>query len=272
MEAGVIAMTRIVLGFLMALFVMHPARAAGADHSPWNDLLQRHVVELRGGQATQVNYAGLRRDHAQLAGYLTATSAVARAEFDRWPAQDQLAFLINAYNAWTVELVLTGDPDLSSIRDLGSLLQSPWKKRFIPLLGESRSLDDIEHSLIRGSGRYREPRVHFAVNCASVGCPALRREAYVAARLDAQLEDATRQFLGDRSRNSVSGNRLQVSSIFKWYREDFEGGWHGARSLAAFLALYGDALALDTTQRQQLAQGATEIEFLDYDWRLNRVP
>ena len=265
-------MTRIVLGLLMTLFIVHPVRAAAVDPSQWNELLQRHVVELRGGQATQVNYAGLRRDRAQLTRYLAATSAVSRAEFDRWPAPEQLAFLINSYNAWTVELVLTGDPDLSSIRDLGSLLQSPWKKRFIPLLGETQSLDDIEHGLIRGSGRYREPRAHFAVNCASIGCPALRREAYVAARLDAQLEDATRQFLGDRSRNRVSANRLQVSSIFKWYREDFEGGWRGTRSLGAFLALYGDALGLDETQRKRLAMGEMGIEFLDYDWRLNRVP
>jgi hypothetical protein len=272
MEARVIVMHRIVLALLLVLFVMPTARAAGVDHSPWNELLQRHVVELRGGQATQVNYAGLRREHAQLTRYLAATSAVSRADFDRWAAPDQLAFLINAYNAWTVKLVLTGDPDLSSIRDLGSLLQSPWKKRFIPLLGETRSLDDIEHGLIRGSGRYREPRVHFAVNCASIGCPALRREAYVAAQLEAQLEDATRQFLGDRSRNHASGGRLQVSSIFKWYREDFESGWRRARNLGEFLALYGDALALDTTQRQKLAQGGTAIDFLDYDWRLNRAP
>ena len=111
--------------------------------------------------------------------YLAATSAVSRAEFDRWVPADQLAFLVNAYNAWTVQLVLQGYPKIASIRDLGSLLQSPWKKRFVPLLGETRSLDEIEHSLIRGSGRYREPRAHFALNCASVGCPALRPEAYV---------------------------------------------------------------------------------------------
>jgi hypothetical protein len=266
------AMPRIALTFLLVLLTAHPARAAAFDHGPWKELLQSHVVELRGGQATQVDYAGIRRDGSQLARYLAATSAVSRAEFDRWPAPEQLAFLINAYNAWTVELIVRADPKIASIRDLGSLLQSPWKKRFIPLLGETRSLDEIEHELIRGSGRYREPRIHFAVNCASVGCPALRREPYVAARLDSQLEDATRQFIGDRTRNRVSGESLQVSSIFKWYREDFETGWRDARRLGAFLALYGAALGLDEAQRRRLVAGDMSISFLDYDWRLNRVP
>jgi hypothetical protein len=266
------AMLRIALTVLLALLAAQPARAAAFDHGPWDALLQRHVVELRGGQATQVDYAGIGRDRTQLARYLAATSAVSRAEFDHWPAPEQLAFLINAYNAWTVELIVRAGPKIDSIRDLGSLLQSPWKKRFVPLLGETRSLDDIEHQLIRGSGRYQEPRIHFAVNCASVGCPALRREAYVAARLDAQLEEATRLFLADRTRNRASGESLQVSSIFKWYREDFEAGWRGARNLDAFLASYGDALGLDAARRQQLARGEIEIEFLDYDWRLNRVP
>jgi hypothetical protein len=252
--------------FLLALSSAH---AAVIDHGPWQQLLQRHVVELRDGQATQVDYAGMRRDRALLATYLAATSGVSQAEFDRWAKDDQLAFLINAYNAWTVRLIVDADPGLSSIRDLGSLLQSPWKKRFIPLLGETRSLDDIEHGLIRGSGRYGDPRIHFAVNCASIGCPALSAEAYVGARLDAQLERATRLFLADRTRNRPVPAGLEVSSIFRWYREDFEAGWGGARGLGAFLALYGDALALDAEHRRQLAAGQIRISFLDYDWRLN---
>lgn len=263
---------RIVLVLCLAVFAALPAQAGAFDHGPWNDLLQRHVLVLRSGQATQVDYAGMAEDRVRLTHYLDATSAVSRAQFDRWSASDQLAFLINAYNAWTVNLVLQGYPAIGSIRDLGSLLQSPWKKRFIPLLGSTRSLDDIEHSLIRGSGRYREPRAHFALNCASIGCPALRPEAYVGAQLDTQLESATRRFLSDRSRNRFAGDRLDVSSIFRWYREDFETGWRGANSLAEFLSLYGDALGLDAPQRQKLALDGFAIEFLDYDWRLNRTP
>jgi hypothetical protein len=263
---------KIVLIPVLAVFAALPARAEAFDHGPWNDLLRRHVLVQRAGQATQVDYAGIAHDHAQFKKYLAATSAVSRAQFDRWSTSDQLAFLINAYNAWTVDLVLQGYPKIASIRDLGSLIQSPWNKRFVPLLGSTRSLDDIEHSLIRGSGRYREPRAHFALNCASISCPALRPEAYVGAQLDTQLESATRRFLSDRSRNRFAGDRLEVSSIFRWYREDFEVGWRGAKSLGAFLALYGEVLGLDVAQRQRLAQDGFAIEFLDYDWRLNRAP
>jgi hypothetical protein len=251
------------------LLVLPTTHAAVLDHSLWQQLLQKHVVELRGGQATQVDYAGMRCDRVQLATYLKAASTVSQAEFDRWSRDDQLAFLINAYNAWTVQLIVEADPGLKSIRDLGSLLQSPWKKRFIPLLGETRSLDDIEHGIIRGSGRYGDPRIHFAVNCASIGCPALIADAYVGARLDVQLERATRLFLSDRTRNRAGTAGLEVSSIFRWYGEDFEAGWRGARSLGAFLALYGEALGLDVEQRRRLAAGQMRISFLDYDWRLN---
>lgn len=260
-------MTALLL--LPGLMLSLPAQAAQFDHSAWDGLLEKHVTSMRGGQATQVDYAGLKTERAALKKYLASTSGVARADFDKWSTSAQLAFLINSYNAWTVELVLTGYPGLNSIKGLGSFLQSPWKKNFIPLLGETRSLDDIEHGLIRGSGRYNDPRIHFAVNCASIGCPALRPQAYVAQRLDAQLDDATRKFLSDRTRNRIDGNRLKVSRIFKWYRTDFEKGWRSADSLGRFLALYRDALGLDAEAATRLSSGAIEIDFLDYDWQLN---
>jgi hypothetical protein len=177
--------------------------------------------------------------------------------------------LINAYNAWTVELILTQYPGLESIKDLGSLFKSPWGKKFIPLLGEKRSLDDIEHNLIRGSGRYNDPRIHFAVNCASIGCPALKNQAYREDILEKQLEEATALFLSDKSRNRLSDGELQISSIFKWYREDFERGWRGAATLPQFLALYKDSLGLGNAGTGKLAAGNFAIRFLDYDWKLN---
>lgn len=183
------------------------AQAAGL-HDEWDGLLKQHVVSLPGGHATAVDYQGMARDKARLKAYLARLAQVQRAEFDRWPTATQLAFLINAYNAGTVDLVLSGYPTISSIKDLGSLFSSPWKKRFLPLLGKERTLDEIEHELIRGSGRYRDPRVHFAVNCASIGCPALRGEVYDSARLDAQLEDQARRFLSDRSRNRLEAGAL----------------------------------------------------------------
>ncbi len=241
------------------------------DHQLWQQLLQRTVVLIDEGRATQVDYDALARSRVQLKDYLNQLSAVTPATFDSWGTSAQLAFLINAYNAWTVELILTRYPDLESIKDLGSLFRSPWKQRFIPLLGETRSLDDLEHGLIRGSGRYQEPRIHFAVNCASIGCPALRHEAYVGDTLDAQLEDATVRFLKDRSRNRLHEGALEVSSIFKWYKEDFTTGWRGHRSLVAFLAAYGEALGLSEPQRQALLDKRLDIEYLDYDWALNKI-
>lgn len=260
---------RLVQSFLLFAAVILSSHAAAFDHAGWDALLKKHVVVLRSGQATQVDYAGFKTDRAALTQYLSATSGVARPDFDKWSKPEQLAFLLNAYNAWTVDLILSAYPDVTSIKDLGSLLQSPWKKRFIHLLGETRSLDDIEHGLIRGSGRYHEPRVHFAANCASIGCPALRPEAYVAERLDGQLEDATQKFLSDRSRNRPEGDALKVSSIFKWYRGDFEQGWRGANSLGGFLALYREAIGLNAESANRLAAGKMDIEFLPYDWRLN---
>lgn len=243
--------------------------AAQFDHREWDNLLSDNVLSLDGGKKTEVDYKGMAEDEEKLDAYLSALAGVSRVQFDTWDKEDQLAFLINAYNSWTVKLILTGYPGLESIKDLGSLFQSPWKKKFIPLLDEQRSLDDIEHNLIRKSGRYNEPRIHFAVNCASIGCPALKNRAYNGANLDAQLEEATRLFLLDRTRNRLEEDRLQVSSIFKWYREDFGKGWKGTNSLKDFLALYHDSLGLNQQQTEAVIAGTITIGFLDYDWRLN---
>jgi Protein of unknown function, DUF547 len=259
--------------FLIGVSLIFALGHAHAQVDPatakWDGLLKSHVVTLRKGQATQVNYAAFAGQRAVLKDYLDFTGAVTRASFDAWPKADQLAFLINVYNARTVELILTAYPKLASIKDLGSVFQSPWKKKGAPLLGEPRSLDDIEHGLIRGSGRYNDPRIHFAVNCASIGCPALKAEAFVGKQLEAQLEEAAAAFLSDRTRNRLEQNTLKVSSIFKWYREDFEKGWRNARSLEQFLALYATPLGLDADATARLRAGTIKLEFLDYDWRLN---
>lgn len=245
------------------------AHACAFDHSPWDGLLQKNVIVHDGGKATTVDYRAMAAERTILTGYLEQLAEVSLTQFDAWPKDEQLAFLINGYNAWTIDLILTRYPELQSIKDLGSLFQSPWKKKFLFLLGEKRSLDDLEHGLIRGSGRYNDPRIHFAVNCASIGCPALKNQAYRTEILEEQLEEATMLFLSDKSRNRMSGGKLQVSSIFKWYREDFAAGWRGATSLAQFLALYKDSLGLGETKAGELSNGNLTIVFLDYDWRLN---
>lgn len=236
----------------------------------WNELLTAHVTTNDGGKSTYVDYAGMRQDQDKLQQYLNQLSAVSRAEFDAFSRDEQLAFLINAYNAFTIELILTEWPEIDSIRDIGSFWQSPWKREFIPLLGEDVSLDQIEHEWIRGWDRYQEPRIHFAVNCASIGCPALRTEAYTGERLSEQLEQQAALFLSDQSRNRLENQEtLLLSKIFDWYREDFTDGNMGYQRLEDFLVDYKDALNMNEAGVQRLAAGEMEIDFLDYDWRLN---
>ena len=139
------------------------------------------------------------------------------------------------------------------------------------LFGQRYTLDNVEHDMIRGWGRYNNPLIHFAVNCASIGCPALRNEAYISERLQAQLEEQTRLFLMDRSRNYLEGRTLYLSSIFRWYPEDFEQGWMGFDSVEQFVSAYASALGLSADDVQQLEAGQIRIRHLRYDWSLNDV-
>ncbi|HRY15412.1 MAG: DUF547 domain-containing protein [Candidatus Competibacteraceae bacterium] len=260
-----------LLAILTLMLMSSAVFAFDHRHTDWEALLKRHVVLITQGNASQVDYAGFKTDQTALQQYLDALSAVSEADYRRWSKPQQLAFLINAYNAFTIELILTRYPDLKSIKDLGSILQSPWKKTFFTLLGQERSLDEVEHGMIRAPGVFNEPRIHAAVNCASIGCPMLRNEAFVADRLDQQLEDSMRRFLADRSRNrfDAARNTLSVSKIFDWYQGDFEKGYQGFTSLDATFARYADALG-DTPQAQAaIRQGGLKIQYLDYDWALN---
>jgi hypothetical protein len=203
------------------------------------------------------------QDRAALKSYLAALSAVPESEFRSWTRAPQMAFLINAYNAFTVEKVLTRYPDIRSIWDFGKIFGNPFKDRFFTLLGRQASLDVIEHELLRPV--YKDARVHYAVNCASIGCPMLREEAYVAARLDAQLDEQTARFLSDRSRNRLGGGRLEVSKIFDWFKEDFE-------PRERYFLRHAELLADDPQHLKLIADGKAPLVFLDYDWSLNDVP
>ena len=260
---------------LVGLFLITPsvvsAETFDHEHGVWNLLLKEHVRWTPDHTATEVDYAQLKSNRVPLDRYLDQLSAVSRVEFDGFNRDRQLAFLINAYNAFTVQLILTEYPDLKSIKDLGSFFSSPWKKKFFRLLGESQSLDGIEHGLIRGSGRYNEPLIHFVVNCASIGCPALLDEAYIAEKLDQQLLESTRSFLKDRSRNRFNADigTLDVSSLFDWYAEDFARGWRGYDSLQDFFRTHADWMTDDPVAASRLLAEPLKIEFLDYDWKLN---
>jgi Protein of unknown function, DUF547 len=260
--------------FAAAAFAVAPAAIGQAfdhGHAAWSALLKKHVLPLRGGQESQVRYAGFAADRAALKAFLDTLSAVGEPAYAAFSKAQQQAFLVNAYNAFTVELILTRYPKLESIKDLGSLLQSPWKPKWIPLLGSKVSLDDIEHQMLRKRGRFDDPRVHFGVNCASIGCPALREEGFVAERLDAQLDEQMLRFMSDRSRNrwNAQRGRLEVSKIFDWFGDDFRQGHRGIATLPAFMARFADVLADAGADRERIRGQAVDIAFLDYDWRLN---
>jgi hypothetical protein len=248
-----------------------PARALDQAYPALDALLKKHVAWDANGVTSVVAYKGLAADRAELRRVLDELSAVQREQYDAFRRDEKLAFLINAYNAFTLELVLTRYPDLKSIKELGTKAQSPWKRKFFRLLGEERQLDAIEHDMVRAPGVFDEARIHFAMVGASVGCPGLRPEAFTAARLETQLEDSTRRFLRDRSRNRYNPRvgRLEVSKIFEWYRADFERGPRGAATREAFLSRYADLLADDPKDQQLVREGKAPIAYLDYDWSLN---
>ena len=256
---------------LAALACATPALAYDATYKAWDDLLHRHVRILPGGNASRVDYAGLAREHAALKAVLDDFQSLPRAQFDRLPKPEQEAFLINAYNAFTVEKILTRYPDLKSIRDFGTVFGNPWKDRFFTLFGAPANLDEIEHGMLRKDGVYDEPRIHFAVVCASIGCPMLRNEAFVAPRLDDQLEDGMRRFLSDASRNRYDAGtgKLAVSRIFDWYGKDFERGHRGFTSVKATLARYADLLAATPADQARVRAQQADLTFLEYDWALN---
>jgi hypothetical protein len=235
---------------IIAAFFFWAGQALAFDHSPWDRLLRKNVVVLEEGRSSRVVYGAI--DRAALQAYLKMLSGISEAEFKSWPRNEQIAFLINAYNAFAVEKILTRYPDIRSIWDFGKFFGNPFKDEFFSLLGRKSSLDAIEHGMLRK--QYRERRVHYALNCASVSCPMLREEAYVAARLDGQLEDQTVRFLSDRSRNRFRDGRLEVSKIFDWFSEDFE-------PLPEYFRRYAGVLGY--------AGGEVPISFLDYDWSLN---
>jgi len=261
-----------VSGALLILWL--PATSLGAanrfdhSHALWESLLVEYVTWTEDGHASVVRYSDLGQD-PRLTEYLATLSDVTIEEFRAWSRQRQLAFLINTYNAYTVALVSSRYP-VDSIRDIGGW-SSPWTYDFIPLFGTKVSLDHIEHGLIRGKGDYPgydDYRIHFAVNCASIGCPALRPEAYTFDRLEDQLRDAEQRFLSDRSRNRYEPGRgvLIVSPIFEWYAEDFEEEFGTVenyfRSKIRFLT---DRFGNETRS----SASTLSVEFGTYDWQLN---
>lgn len=246
-------MVRRIVTLLLASSAMAHAACIPLDpaHAAWTAVLERYVDD------TGVDYAALEREgQPALDAYLRTLSGACAADYERWSQAERIAFWLNAYNAFTVKLILDHYP-IASIRKIGFLPGAAFRERFIPmpgLKGGVISLDDIENDTLRRA--FREPRIHFALVCASRSCPALRREAYRGADLDRQLDDQARGFLGDASKNRVdrAAQRLDLSSIFKWFRGDFDAA---AGSVPAYVARYVDGVS------------GYDVTFLDYDWSLN---
>jgi len=245
--------------------------AQGFDHqyAAWDSMVRKHVKWLPDNKQSRVDYAGFAKERTELKKVLDTLSAVPKSEFDGWSREQRMAFLINAYNAFTVEVILTKWPDLKSIKELGLFNRGPWKNEFFTLLGAKRHLDWIEHEELRP--KYAEPRVHGAVNCASIGCPALRPEAFTAGKLEAQLEDGMLRFMGDRTRNRVADGKVQVSMIFKWFKEDFEKGQKGFARVEDVFARYAAQLTDKPDEQAALKAKTLPVDHLEYDWSLNTL-
>lgn len=226
--------------------------APAVDNGIYADLLGKYVY--RG----QVDYDGFKKEESRLDAYLKILETVDPAKLDR---DDQFAFYTNVYNAWTVKLILSRYPDLKSIKDLGSVFKSPWKKKIVRIEGRVLTLDNVEHDILRP--RFNDPRVHFAINCAAHSCPPLRSEPYEGSRLDEQLNDATRAFINDPQRTYLEGNTLYVSKIFDWFGEDFSD------DPLSFVAEYAEG---DLKERLESKKNKIRVKYMDYDWTLNNRP
>ncbi|MDP5081888.1 MAG: DUF547 domain-containing protein [Winogradskyella sp.] len=210
------------------------------DHALFNDLLQKHV-----SNAGNVNYIGFKNDSNTLQRYIELLKTYQPS--DSWTKNDKLAYWINAYNALTIDLVIRNYP-LKSIKDI----KDPWDQRLWQFGEKWLNLNAIEHEILR---KMDEPRIHFAIVCASISCPKLENEAFTAAKLEDQLTNATMVFLMDKSKNELSEDTIKISKIFKWFKSDFEQGG----SLIDFLNEYSDITISEKAKKS----------FTDYNWDLN---
>jgi len=225
-------------------------------HALWNEVLAEHVYST--GPRSEVDYKAIKKDPSSLQAYLEIIQKVSTSQYDSFSNNEKLAFLINAYNALTVKLIIDHYP-VSSIKKIGGWFSKPWKQEFFTLFGAIRHLDYIEHEVIRKE--FNEPRIHFALVCAAKGCPALSTNAYRANWLEAQFEEAAKSFLNDTTRNRFDANegRFYLSKIFSWFGEDF-------------VKKYGSVLAYAAPRIKGApinAEDGYQVSYLSYDWTLN---
>jgi hypothetical protein len=216
------------------------ADVKSVSHSKWNELLQKHV-----SKNGTVNYKGFQKDSKELKVYLTELSTNVPAK--SWSKNAILAYWINAYNAYTVQLILDNYPT-KSIKNISD----PWGKKFFSLGNKKYSLEEIEHEILR---KMDEPRIHFAINCASFSCPNLLNEAYTETKLHQQLVTVSKSFINDKTKNSITANKIEISKIFDWFAGDFKR----KGSIIDFLNQYSIVKI----------SSKAKITYKDYNWSLN---
>ncbi len=217
-----------------------------------------------------VNYQQLQTNRQQLDAFNASVGAVTPQTYSSWTEKEKIAFLINAYNAFTLQSIIDQNPIKKSIRDIPGV----WKGKKWLIAGERKTLDDIEHRTLRQD--FNEPRIHVALVCAAMSCPILRNEPYTAAELDTQLEEQMRKFIRSSQgfRIEKGEGRVYLSAIFKWYGKDWqpsyivEDKFTGTRSQRAVLHFLSKYLL--PSSRQYLEQDGYKISYLNYDWSLNR--
>lgn len=210
------------------------------NHDKWDSLLKKYVDE-----SGNVDYRNLKNDLDQLNKYLDYLAKKPIA--NNATKEQRLAYYINLYNAGTVQLILENYP-LESIKDIFR----PWGKDWVMIGNDEYSLGEIEHDMLR---KMNEPRIHFAINCASFSCPKLLNEAFIASKMEEQLEKATSSFINDPTKNNITASSVGLSKIFKWYKGDFTE----KNSLIDYINKYSD---------NEISKDS-EIDYLTYDWRLN---
>ena len=230
-------------------------KAEPINHDAWDEILTDYARPADDG-VNRVDYNGIKSKAAsELKAYLIALQSVTISEY---PRDEQFAYWVNLYNAATVQVILDNYP-LESIRDIGLLGQGPWKDKILKVEGRKLSLDDIEHGILRPL--WKDVRIHYAVNCAAIGCPNLALKAYRASTLEAMLDDAARAYINHpRGFTKVKG-KLVASNIFEWYQSD----WGKDADVLTHARKYanGDVAAM--------LSSAKTIDGYDYDWALNDI-
>jgi uncharacterized protein DUF547 len=244
----------------LSWFLFQASLTAAFDFSDWDALVKKHVktTTIDGVTLNAIAYKELKADPAfkkVVDGLKTASLG------DLKTKEEKLSFWINTYNVLAAKVVVDNYP-VKSIRDVGSIFKKVWKRPAGAVAGEVRTLNDVEHEILRKMG---EPRIHVAIVCASVSCPDIRMEAYTAEKLNEQLDDQMRLFLKNKEKGlqvDEKKKRVYLSSIFKWFKEDFEpqGG------VVAFISKY-----VSSSEKKSLQEFGKNLKYLDYNWDLNEL-